>query len=78
MFIATPTLAARNPACQSMGSRRYRVALFLVFFQMSGSVFRIGCCGMKAMPDKFMFAVNEHIIHQFPMALVDYLDTSRI
>ncbi len=44
-------------------------------------VFRIGwVAGGSHTPDKnSAFAVNEHIIHQFPMqllALVDYLDTS--
>ncbi len=66
-------------ACQSMGSRRYRVALF-IFFQMSGSRFShwLGC-GRKPCQTNSAFAVNEHIIHQFPMqlALVDYLSTRR-
>lgn len=56
-------------ACQSMGSRRYRVALF-VFFQMSGSRFShwLGC-GRKPCQTNSAFAVNEHIIHQFPHAI---------
>ncbi len=70
MFIANSTLAARNPLCppKHVGSRRYRVALF-VFSKCLVPGFRIGWVAEEAMPDKSAFAVNEQYYPPVPHAI---------